>query len=115
MKFYTSVLLIAICSLIAGIYLPWWSIAVVSLLVALFIKQKAFISFLTGFIAIFILWGALAFWIDTQNQQILSHRIAEILPLKGSSVLLILLTAFIGALVAGFASMSGSLLRSLAK
>lgn len=115
MKFYISVILIALFSFIAGIYLPWWSIAVVSFLVALFIQQKAFTSFIAGFIAIFILWAALASWIDVQNQQILSHRIAEILPLKGSSVSLILLTAFIGAIVAGFASMSGSLLRSINK
>ncbi len=112
MKFFTSILLTALFSFIAGIYLPWWSIALISFLIALFIHQKSWKSFLTGFVAIFILWAVLASWIDMHNQHILSQKVAEILPLKGSSGLLILLTAVLGALVAGFAALSGSLLRT---
>jgi cell division protein FtsX len=115
MKFYTSILLIVLFSFTAGIYFPWWSIAVVSFIVALFIHQKAIVGFLAGFAAIFLLWGILATWIDMQNQHILSEKIARILPLNGSSYLLILLSAFIGALVSGFGSMTGSLLKSIVK
>ena len=102
-------------SFIAVIFFPWWSIAVVAFIVAFFIPQKAFISFLAGFAAIFLLWGVLATWIDMQNQHILSEKVAHILPLNGSSYLLILLTSFIGALVSGFGSMTGSLLKSTMK
>jgi hypothetical protein len=46
-----------------------------------------------------------------KNQGILSAKIASVLPLGGSAVLLILVTAIVGGLVAGFAAMSGSYLR----
>jgi hypothetical protein len=47
-----------------------------------------------------------------KNQGLLSAKVAALLPLGGSSFLLIIVTAFIGALVAGLAAMSGSFLRS---
>jgi hypothetical protein len=68
-------------------------------------------SFLSGFIGVFLLWEILAWWIDYKNNSILSHKIAEIFPLGGSSVLIILLTSFVGALVAGFGALTGSYIR----
>jgi len=64
---------------------------------------------------LFLLWGGLAFWIDVSNDHVLSKKIAAILPLGGNSILLILVTALVGGLVAGFAAMSGSFLRASAK
>ena len=111
MKLLLSVLLIAALSFLAGLYTPWWSIAIIAFLIVLLIPQSIGRGFLSGFLGIFLLWGLLAFWIDVKNHSILSHRIAEIFPLGGSSVLLILVTALIGALVGGFAGMAGSSLR----
>jgi hypothetical protein len=76
------------------------------------IHQHAGKAFLSGFLGIFLLWAGLAWWIDMKNEGILSKKIAELLPLGGSSLLLILVTAFIGALVGGFGAMTGSFLRS---
>lgn len=112
MKFLLATLLTALLSFVAGLYTPWWSLAVVSFLVALLIKQGYGRAFLSGFTGIFLLWGFLAFWIDLQNEHVLSQKIARVLPLGGSALLLILVTAFIGAVVGGFAAMSGSSLRS---
>ncbi|HVG41243.1 MAG TPA: hypothetical protein VM888_06500 [Chitinophagaceae bacterium] len=111
MKFLLSLLLIIILSFIAGLYLPWWSIAIVAFLVALLFNQKIGYGFLSGFLGIFILWGLLSLLKDVKNESILSHKIAQLLPLGGSSVLLILVTAFVGALVGGFAAMAGTSLR----
>ena len=113
MRFLLATLLTASLSFIAGIYLPWWSIAIVAFLVALLIKQKIGLASLAGFTGIFLLWGGLALLIDIKNESILSHKIAQIFPLNGSAFLLVLVTAFIGALVAGFAAMSGSSLRPM--
>jgi hypothetical protein len=66
---------------------------------------------LAGFLGVFLLWGILASWIDSKNNHILSQKIAQIFPLGGSYVLLILLTAFVGALVGGFAGLTGSYIR----
>ena len=112
MRFILSVLLTAFLSFIAGLFLPWWSIALVAFLVSLLLVQSLGRSFLAGFTGIFLLWAALALWIDTQNESLLSQKIAQVFPLGGSSVLLILVTALVGALVGGFAAMTGSALRA---
>lgn len=111
MRFLLATLLTATLSFIAGLYLPWWSIALVAFLVALLIKQTIGWAYLAAFTAIFILWGGLAGLIHVRNQGVLSRKVAQIFPLNGNAFYLILVTAMIGALVAGFAAMSGSSLR----
>jgi hypothetical protein len=108
MRFLLATLLTALLSFIAGLYLPWWSIAIIAFLVALFMRQFVGRSFLSGFLGIFLLWFIVALWIDIKNEHILSQKIAQIFPLGGSSVLLVLITALTGALVGGFAAMSGA-------
>ena len=113
MKFFNSVLLTALLSFIAGIYISyWWFFAVIAFLVAVLIHQKGFKAFFAGFLALFILWFVLAFWMDFANEGVLSVKIASILGLSGSKWLLMIITASMGGLVAGFAALSGSYLRS---
>ena len=113
MKFFNSFLLTALLSFIAGIYISyWWFFAVVAFLVAALIHQKGFKAFFAGFLALFVLWFVLAFWMDLANEGVLSVKIASVLPLGGSKWLLMIVTAFVGGLVAGFAALSGSYLRS---
>lgn len=108
MKFLVATLLTATLGFVAGKFLPWWSIALIAFLVALLMKQNIGRGFLSGFLGIFLLWGVLALWIDVKNDGVLSRQIARLLPLGGSSVLLILVTGLVGALVGGFAGMTGS-------
>ena len=115
MKFLISILLIAILTFALGLYLPWWSLAVVAFVVAALIHQHAGKSFLSGFIALFLLWGILAFIIDQKNQHVLARKIASLLSFGEGSLLLILITGLVGGLVAGFAAMSGSYLRTVRK
>lgn len=112
MKFTVAMVLTAALAFISGLFLPWWALAFTSMGVALIIHQKAGKAFLAGFLGVFGLWGGLAAWIDFQNNQILSHKIAQILPLGGNSYLLIGVTALLGGLVAGLAALTGSFLRS---
>ncbi len=115
MRFLLTVLLIVLLAFIAGIYLPWWSIAIVAFLVALLLRQSLLKSFVAGFFGIFILWSIIALWIDIKNESVLSVKIAELFPLGGSTILLILVSAFIGGLVGGFAALSGSSLNAIIK
>jgi len=115
MRFILALLLTASLAFLAGLRLEWWSIALVAFLVALLIPQTVSSSFLSGFAGIFLLWALLAFWIDNKNGSTLSHRIAELFKLGGSSILLVLVTALIGGLVGGFAAMAGSSLRPVPK
>lgn len=115
MKFLVATILTGLLSFVSGLYLPWWMIAVIAFLAAILVHQKAGKAFWSGFLALFLLWGILAFWIDLQNDHILSKKIASILPLGGNSYLLILVTGIIGGLVAGFGALSGHYLRSSSK
>ena len=114
MKFFVAIVLTALLTFISGLFLPWWGIAIPALLVAIVIPQKAGKAFLSGLLGVFLLWAAIAFWIDMKNESVLSHRMASVLPLGGSTIMLILLTGMVGGLVAGFAAMSGSFLRASA-
>lgn len=110
MKFVVSIILIAILSYALCLFLPWWSIAIAAFVVALFVKQRPFPSFLSGFVALFLLWGAMSWIINQANDSILSDRVSLLVLKSESPLMLILLTAFVGAVVAGFAAISGSYL-----
>ena len=112
MKFITVLLLTALLGFAAPLYFTWWSFAVTSFIIALFVQQKAFFAFIAGFSGLFLLWLFYTMIIDNANQHILSQRIAHLLPLNGSSILLILITSLIGGLISGFAALSGSLARN---
>jgi hypothetical protein len=75
MKFIVSILLIAMLSFAASLYLPWWVIAVAGFIVAFFIPQKSGLAFLSGFLALFFLWSLLSFYISNANENILAHKI----------------------------------------
>ncbi len=111
MKFIISLLLIALLSVAACLYLPWWSIAIVAFMVAALIPQHPGKAFLTGFIALLLLWGSLSWYISSNNNHLLAHKVAMIILKTDSPYLLITATALTGALVAGLATLSGSYLR----
>ena len=115
MRFFLTMLLTALLSFIAGLFFPWWTIAIVAFVVALFIRPSIGLGFLSGFLGIFLLWFLLAFWIDMENESILSRKVALILPLEGNAWLLMLVTALAGAVVGGFAAMAGSSLSFIVK
>lgn len=111
MKFIISILLTALLSFTAGLYLWWWSFALCAFLVSVLILQRPGKAFLAGFSGVFLFWFVFAWIINSANDGILAHKIAEIFPLGGVSFLLILVSALIGGLVGGLAALSGSYLR----
>jgi hypothetical protein len=112
-KYILSIVVTGLIAFLTGLYMPWWGIALAAFVVSAAIPQKPAFSFLSGFLGVFLLWEILAWWIDNKNNGILSQKIASILPLGGSSVLLIVITSIIGGLVAGFAALAGTYMRRL--
>lgn len=110
MKFLLSLLLIALLSFAACLYLPWWSIAIASFLVTLFLPQHPGKSFLSAFLSLFLLWGSLAFSLSLNNDHNLANKMSLIILKSGSAYLLILVTALVGALTAGLAALCASLI-----
>lgn len=113
MKFLVSIILTALLCFVACLYLPWWSIAVVSFIIPLIIIQKPYMAFITGFVALLLLWGGLAWWISTANDHLLAHKISVLVIKADSPFLLVGLTALTGAVTGAFSALSGSLLRRL--
>ena len=108
MKAVISTFLIILLSFVACLYFPWWSIAIVAFIVSALIRQSPIISFLGGFVGLFLLWSILSFYISVNNEHILAHRVSMLILKNDSPFLLVLTTGLIGGVVAGFAALTGS-------
>lgn len=113
MKFFVSVILTMLLAFAFGLYLPWWSLSLAAFLVAALIPVKPGWAFLAGFISLFLLWGGLAWFQSLSNNHILAHRLSQMILKKDDPLMLALVAALIGAVVGGFAALSGRLARSL--
>jgi hypothetical protein len=113
MKFITSLILTALLSFAACLYLPWWSIAIVAFLVAVLIPVKPLSSFISGFVALFLLWSLSALYISANNGHLLAHKISVLILKTDDPFLLIMVTGLIGGFVAGFAALTGACTRKV--
>src|SRR5258708_9106637 len=111
MKFIIFIIITIVLSFCACLFFTWWSIAIVAFVVAALIHQAPLVSFITGFVALFLLWGIMSFWISTNNDHILAHRVSLLIFKTDNPFLLIIASAFIGALVSGFASLTACYIR----
>jgi len=110
-KFFVTTALIALLSFVFGLFFPWWTIAVAAFGVSALLPQRPIPAFFSGFAALFLLWGLLALVADLANESILSSRVAAVLPLGGSNIAILIVTAFVGALVGGGGALTASFLR----
>ncbi len=112
-KFLMATIVSALLAYAIGIYgnLPWWSFVISNFIVAIAIDQKPWKAFISGALGVGLLWLTLALMIDQQNGHLLSTKVANILPLKGSTTALIAITAFVGFILGGLSSLSGSYVR----
>ena len=113
MKFFISLLLTALLSFAACLFLPWWVIAIAGFVVGFGIPQKAGMAFLAGFLALFFLWVGLSYWLSASNNHLLAHKISMLFLKLDNPFLLIAVTGLIGGLVGGLGSLSGRLARKL--
>lgn len=111
MKFFFSFILTILLSFSLCLFFPWWSIAIAAFVVAALIPQNPGKAFVTGFVALLLLWGGLSFWMSNNNEHVLAHKVSQLILKMDNPILLVLATALIGALVAGFAALAGSYLR----
>ena len=117
MKFSIALLITFLTGLGLGTValIPWWGFVVTAALVGATLQQSAAKAFAAGFLGMFMAWGGLAWWIDWQNQSLLSQKIAQVLPLGGSAAALLFMTGIIAGLLAGFAALSGHYARAAAQ
>lgn len=114
-NFLFPCVLTAFLSFVAQLFLPWWVIAPVAFVVALVFKQSSFVAFLSGFVAVFLLWLGYAFTLSSANDHLLASKVTELLKqLTGGGLTgLFVFTGLVGGLVGGFAALSGNMAMKL--
>ena len=108
MNLAMRILLIAVLSTVAQVFLPWWSAAIIAFAVELLLGRHDRLAFFSGFYGICIPWLLLSAYIDIKSGSVLSIRILEMFHLPGYGLILVVLTGLLGGLVGGMASLSGS-------
>ena len=111
MKFIVSFLICPLLGYALGMMLPWWSFAIAGLLTGFFIPQHRLLSFLSCFLGVFIIVGALIFFISDANNHILAQKIGLLILKDKNELLIIGTSALITAFVSGISAITG---RSLA-
>ena len=112
MKSLISILFIAVLGGLLSLLMTWWSVAIAAFVVALLAKLSPINAFLTGFLAVAILWAGYAFYLDTQNSAMLSSQIASLFSLS-EPMLLVAITALLGGLVGGFGALTAAYFRKM--
>ncbi|MCH1552634.1 MAG: hypothetical protein L7R84_04205 [Balneolaceae bacterium] len=102
-------LLIAGNAFFLNLVLPWWSAALPGLFFGYRMNVTPIRAFGMGFFAVFLAWGAKAPYGNIARNGVLSSRMAELFGLTQEWIL-ILITAVIGGLLSGFATLTSSLL-----
>lgn len=114
MKFFATFALTMLLGYTAFLFADetlWWIFAIGAFVAGWVVPLSSFKTWLAGFLGIFILWLVLCYLPDSKNAGLMSQKMANIIPLGGSSWALILVAALVGGLVAGFASLTGSFVR----
>ncbi len=104
MKFWLQLFVTVIGCWLVQTFFPWWTLAIVCVLAGYGFGRGGFQSFVAGFLGVGLLWVGMAMFVDWQTHSILTEKINRLLPINA-----FLLTGLIGALVGGFASLTGAL------
>jgi hypothetical protein len=107
MKFILQVILIALLAYLFELFLPWWSVAIAAFIGGIVLNTRA--NFFAGFLAIALLWAIAALVIEVGAAAPLTERVAKIFSLPKPALFAV--TSILGALVGGFACMTGGALR----
>ncbi len=125
MRFVLRILLLLIPAFLAASYLPWQVVPVIAFAVGVLLakgkkKRRIFSKpdsrawpFVSGFIALFLLWGGMALWLDHQHAGALTEKVYLVVTGNapnapgGGPLVLALVTALIGGLLGGLSMLSG--------
>lgn len=109
MQHFIKFILILALAYLSSFVVPFWGVAIAGFIGSITVRSTHISSFLIGFIAVFILWGLMAFYVDIQTSSILTDRISQLFSLDPP--FLILITGVLGGITAGLGSWAGSMLR----
>ena len=100
-------LLLAVLAAIVQLSLPWWSAVVLAFALCCGQAPSGRAGFLAGFVGLGLSWLVPAAWLAFQNNGLLAHRVAQLLPLGGSVPVLVLVATLVIGLAGGLAGLAG--------
>ncbi len=112
MKYIFGIAGIIILGFITQSFFAWWTIALVAAIIGASIKLNNIQSYLVGFLGVFLLWGAYAFFLNNANDGILARKMGALFG-GLETFQMVLITALLGGIVGGFGALTGRLGRSL--
>ena len=104
-------MLLALLAAVLQLALPWWSAPVLAFGMCFGQAQSGRAGFLAGFVGLGLSWLVPAAWLAFQNNGLLAHRVAQLLPLGGSVPVLVLVTTLVIGLAGGLAGLAGRWVR----
>jgi hypothetical protein len=107
MRFLVAIVLMILLSAVAEYLLSWWSLAIVCFIVSILMKLNTGKAFLSGMIAIILLWTAWTLYYDLPNEHLLSGRMATVFSLPNTAAFIIV-TALVGGIAGGLSAWSGA-------
>jgi hypothetical protein len=102
--------LILLLTFISGYVLPWWAACVLAFAAAFALGKTSSQTFWSGFCGVGLAWIALALLKSFPNEHVLAGRVATMFHLP-HWLLLLAVTALIGAIIGGMSALSGRLVR----
>jgi predicted membrane-bound spermidine synthase len=108
MKFLIKIAISIILCAILQYFLPWWTIAIGTFVIAFIFDDKGLPSFMAGFLAVGLLWIGVSGYISFITDSVLTTRLNQLLPINS-----FVITGLVGGLVGGFGALTGSLVRKL--
>lgn len=110
MKNIISLLVLAIACILIQSFTPWWSSLIIIGLFTAIMNTPPIKALLFGAIILFVIWFVYAFYLNHQNDGILSTRVGVLFQgLSGFN--LVLITGILGAIIGGLSALTGSLFR----
>ena len=112
MKLIIRIILIGAITYFLSPFTDWWLCMVAAFIVSFASPSSGLNAFIAGFLGVGLVWMGQAWTLDVANASAFSSKIAEIMGIN-DTILLVLASGAIGGIAGGFAALSGKTFKGL--
>ncbi len=105
---FSNFSLTILLAFVFSIFMPWWSVMLVSFITSLLISLEKIMVFLIPFFAVFFYWAVYCYFLGSSNDFILATKILKLVRVGSSPYLLIIISASIGGISSGASAIFGN-------
>ncbi|TAH29825.1 MAG: hypothetical protein EAZ06_05280 [Cytophagales bacterium] len=95
-----------------SLFIDFWLSAASAFIASLLLGKSNLHSFLSGFFGVAVIWLGYILLIDTQNESLLSDKVAQLFKLS-SGMFLVVITTCIGGITGGLSAWTAYALKAL--